>query len=104
MPQAALGCDVQIPTIDGGVSKVRIPAGSQPGKRLRLSRKGMPSLRDRNSARGDMYISLDVETPTDLSPEQRRLLERFEELSQPKDAKDGSLGEKVKGFFDDLKG
>ena len=104
MPQAALGCDVQIPTIDGGVSKVRIPAGSQPGKRLRLSRKGMPSLRDRNSTRGDMYISLDVETPTDLSPEQRRLLERFEELSLPKDAKDGSLGEKVKGFFDDLKG
>ena len=104
MPQAALGCDIQIPTIDGGVSKVRIPAGSQPGKRLRLSRKGMPSLRDRNSTRGDMYVTLSVETPTDLSAEQKKLLERFEELSQYKHAKDGSLGEKVKGLWDDLKG
>ena len=104
MPKAALGCEIKIPTIDGGVASVRIPAGSQPGKRLRMSRKGMPVLRDKNSARGDMYITLDVETPTDLTAEQRSLLEQFDALLDNGHPRDGSLGEKVRGFWDDLKG
>ena len=60
MTRAALGCDIEVPTIDGGAAKVRIPAGSQSGKRLRLNRKGMPVLRSRSQERGDMYVDLQV--------------------------------------------
>ncbi len=102
MPRAALGCTEQIPTIDGGVSKVQIPAGSQSGKRLRLAGKGMPSLQGRGRDFGNMYIELSVRTPTDLSGEQRRLLEKFVELSE--DDREPSLGDRVKGFWGTSKG
>lgn len=95
MTVAALGGDVEIPTIDGGRSKIKIPEGSQTGKRLRLRGKGMSVLRQ--SGRGDMFIELAVETPSGLTKKQRELLEDF--------AREGgdAISPESKGFFDKAK-
>ncbi|HMS93839.1 MAG TPA: molecular chaperone DnaJ, partial [Tabrizicola sp.] len=61
MPTAALGGEVEVPTIDGGMARVKVPAGAQTGKQMRLRMKGMPALRSSNA--GDMVIELAVETP-----------------------------------------
>ena len=95
MTVAALGGEVEIPTIDGGRSKIKIPEGSQSGKRMRLRGKGMSVLR--SSQRGDMYVELSVETPSGLNTRQRELLEEF--------AKEGgdAISPASKGFFDKAK-
>src|ERR671935_79650 len=79
MVTAALGGDFEIPTIDGGNSRVKIPAGTQSGRRFRLSGKGMPVLRSKQT--GDMYVQVLVETPQKLTKRQRELLTEFERLS-----------------------
>ena len=98
MVTAALGGDFEIPTIEGGNSRVKIPAGTQSGRRFRLSGKGMPVLRSKQT--GDMYVQVMVETPQNLTKRQRELLMEFEQLSshdtQPEAA--GFFG-KVKEFF-----
>ncbi|MBN1535719.1 MAG: molecular chaperone DnaJ [Anaerolineales bacterium] len=92
--QAALGAEVQIPTIDGPAT-LKIPAGSQPGKVLRLRGKGVPYLR--SNGRGDQLVLLNVEVPVRLNTEQREL---FEQLAK-------SLGSEVhpveRSFIDWLK-
>jgi len=81
MAVAALGGDVEMPTIDGGRKKVSIPAGAQTGKRLRLRGEGMSKLRRPN--RGDMIIELYVETPRNLNARQKELMEEFREECCP---------------------
>lgn len=92
--QAALGADVEIPTVDG-MDKLKIPAGSQPGKVIRVRNKGVPFLR--GNGRGDQLVVLNVEIPKHLNVEQRQL---FEQLAK-------SLGSEVRpqerGFLDWLK-
>ena len=79
MTTAALGGEFQVPTIDGGKTRVKIPEGTQSGKQFRLKSKGMPVLR--SSRIGDMYIQVVVETPRALTRRQRELLEEFEQAS-----------------------
>ena len=92
--QAALGTEVEVPTLEGKVS-LRVPEGTQNGKVMRLRGKGLPELR--GGERGDQYVRIFVEVPTRLSDEQRKLLERFAEVS----------GEEVspvtKGFLEKLR-
>jgi molecular chaperone DnaJ len=92
--QAALGAEIEVPTIDGP-TRLNIPAGTQPGKIFTLKGKGIPSLR--GSGRGDQHVIVNVDVPTRLSAEQRRL---FEELAH-------TLGSDVKpqerSFIDKLK-
>jgi molecular chaperone DnaJ len=76
MTQAALGDEIEVPVIDGSRAKVKIPAGTQTGDQFRLRGKGFSVLR--SAARGDMFIQVAVETPQNLSPKQRELLEAFE--------------------------
>ncbi|NLI26119.1 MAG: molecular chaperone DnaJ [Acetobacter sp.] len=76
MAQAALGTEIEVPVVDGGRAKVKIPAGTQTGEHFRLRGKGFSVLR--SSARGDMYIQVTVETPQKLTKRQRELLEEFE--------------------------
>jgi molecular chaperone DnaJ len=76
MAQAALGGEVEVPVIDGSMTKVKIPAGTQTGEQFRLRGKGFSVLR--SAARGDMFIQVMVETPQHLSRKQRELLEAFE--------------------------
>jgi molecular chaperone DnaJ len=79
MTTAALGGEFQVPTIDGGKTRVKIPEGTQSGKQFRLKSKGMPVLRSPRI--GDMYIQVVVETPRNLTRRQRELLEEFEQAS-----------------------
>jgi len=103
MVTAAVGGEFEVPTIDGGKTKVKVPEGTQSGRRFRLGGKGMPVLRSRQS--GDMYVQVVVETPQKLTKKQRELLAEFERLSsnetQPESS--GFLG-KVKEFLDGLGG
>jgi molecular chaperone DnaJ len=103
MVTAAVGGEFEVPTIDGGKTKVKVPEGTQSGRRFRLGGKGMPVLRSRQS--GDMYVQVVVETPQKLTKRQRELLAEFERLSsnetQPESS--GFLG-KVKEFLDGLGG
>ena len=101
MITAALGGEVEVPTIDGGKSRVKVPAGTQAGKQLRLRGKGMPALR--GGGAGDMLIELAVETPVNLTAKQKELLEEFEKLAADNNPEESSFFAKVKGFWDGMK-
>ena len=79
MIKAALGGEFEVPTIDGGNTRVKVPEGTQSGRRFRLQGKGMPVLRSKQT--GDMYVQVLVETPQKLTKRQRELLDEFERLS-----------------------
>jgi len=99
MVTAALGGEFEVPSIDGSQVRVKVPGGTQVGRRFRLSSKGMPVLRSKQS--GDMYVQVAVETPQNLTKRQRELLVEFEKLSsehtQPESA---SFFSRVKDFLD----
>lgn len=102
MASAALGGDIEVPTIDGGRSRVKIPAGSQSGRQMRLRNKGMPALR--GGGQGDMFIELAVETPVNLTSKQKELLREFENLGEDKNnPESSSFFKKVKSFWDGMK-
>ncbi len=102
MITAALGGEVEVPTIDGGKSRVKVPAGTQTGKQLRLRSKGMPALR--GGVAGDMMIELAVETPVNLTSRQKELLTEFEKVGAENNNPEGSsFFAKVKGFWDGMK-
>ena len=101
MITAAIGGDVEVPTIDGGRSRVKVPAGSQSGRQMRLRSKGMPALR--GSGTGDMFIELAVETPVNLTSKQKELLREFEDLSEENNPQLSSFFSKVKKFWDGVK-
>jgi molecular chaperone DnaJ len=94
---AALGGDVEMPTIDGGKMRVSIPEGAQTGKRMRLKGKGMPSLR--GGANGDLVVELFVETPTNLTARQKELLKQFADECCPS----GKCHPESQGFFKKVK-
>jgi molecular chaperone DnaJ len=79
---AALGTSIEIPTIDGGKAKIKIPSGTQSGKQFRLKGKGMPYMR--GSGTGDLYVQVNTEVPVSLNKEQKELLEKFREIENEK--------------------
>jgi molecular chaperone DnaJ len=95
MTTAALGGEFEVPTLDQARAKVKVPAGTQPGQRVRLKGKGMPVLRSKDM--GDLYVQLDIETPQNLSRRQRELLEEFARLETEETSPNSG------GFFDKLK-
>jgi molecular chaperone DnaJ len=99
MTTAALGGQIDAPTIDGGKTRVKVPEGTESGKQFRLKGKGLPVLRSK--VVGDMYIQVEVETPKNLTARQRELLESFERESN-KETSPHSSGffAKVKEFFE----
>ncbi|MBD9526098.1 MULTISPECIES: molecular chaperone DnaJ [Paracoccus] len=107
MISAALGGEIEVPTIDGGRSRVKIPPGTQSGKQLRLRGKGMPPLRHgpgMNGEAGDMLIELSVETPVNLTARQRDLLREFEAIQADNSPQTQGFFHKIKGFWDEMKG
>jgi molecular chaperone DnaJ len=102
MVSAALGGDIEVPTIDGGRSRVKIPEGSQTGRQMRLRGKGMPALR--SGGTGDMFIELNVETPVKLNGRQKELLREFADLSEENNPQSSSFFSSVKSFWDSMKG
>ncbi len=101
MTSAAIGGDIEVPTIDGGRSRVKVPAGSQSGRQMRLRGKGMPMLR--GGTPGDMYIELAVETPVNLTSRQKELLREFEKLGENNNPESSTFFSKVKTFWDSMK-
>ena len=95
MTTAALGGHIDVPTVDGGKTRVKVPEGTETGKQFRLKGKGMPVLRSKVT--GDMYIQVEVETPKNLTARQRELLESFERESH------GETSPHSAGFFTRVK-
>ena len=102
MGTAALGGSIEVPTIDGGRTRVQIPEGSQSGRQMRLRGKGMPALR--GGGHGDMFIELAVETPVRLTARQKDLLREFEALSEENNPESSNFFSSVKNFWDSMKG
>jgi molecular chaperone DnaJ len=92
--QAALGSEVVVPTLDGK-ENLRIPEGTQTGSIFRLKGKGMPALGGRG--RGDLFVSVNIVTPTKLNREQKRLLEELSKLETT------DINEADKGLFNKVK-
>src|SRR5712675_1081228 len=101
MVTAALGGSFDVPTIDGGKTKVKVPEGTHSGGRFRLAGKGMPVLRSRE--RGDMYVQVVVETPQKLTKRQKELLQEFDKQSSTETQPEAAgFFSKVKEFLDGL--
>ncbi|MBN9435588.1 molecular chaperone DnaJ [Bosea sp. (in: a-proteobacteria)] len=95
LTSAALGGEIEVPTLNGEKARVKIPEGTQTGKQFRLKGKGMSVLRSRDF--GDLYIQVLVETPQKLTARQRELLLEFERESS------GATHPESAGFFGRVK-
>lgn len=100
-PTAALGGEMDIPTIDGKTLKIKIDSGTQPGKTMRLRGKGLPAVQGYGNGNGDLVVNISVYVPKTLSRDERKALEEFKESdnfkgdSQTKD----SIFNRFKNYF-----
>lgn len=96
--EASLGAKKEIPTLSGGTCRLTIPEGTQSGKTLRIKGEGIPNVH--GQGKGDMLVTLIVETPTKLSDKQKELLKEFAETEAPANFPSRrSFWEKLKSFF-----
>ena len=103
MTTAALGGQIEVPTLEGATTRVKVPEGTESGKQFRLKGKGMPVLR--TARLGDMYIQIQVETPQNLTRRQRELLEEFEKESHRETSPESAgFFSRVKDFFEGKSG
>ena len=105
MMTAALGGDIEVPSIDGSRNNVKIPAGTQTGQQFRLKAKGMNIMRSESF--GDLYIEIFVETPVNLNSKQKDLMKKLaEDLGSDKNGhspESSSFMQKMKDIWSDLK-
>ncbi len=102
MATAALGGEIEAPTIDGGRVKIKIPEGAQTGRKFRLRGQGMSQLR--RKGRGDMFVDLRVETPTNLTPRQKELMKEFCAAGDGNDCpQSNNFFDKAKDFWDNIR-
>ena len=95
--QAALGAEIEVPTLDGKV-RYRVPEGTQSGTTFRFKGKGMPYVGYKN--RGDQLVTVIVEVPTRLTREQKELLKKFDEAAEGANSKKKTFAEKMKKLFE----
>ncbi|OVE77455.1 molecular chaperone DnaJ [bacterium F11] len=94
-PLAALGGEMEVPSLDGTV-RLKIPAGTQPGVRFRVSERGLPHLKARG--RGDLYVNVQVEVPKKLKKEEKKLIQDLaNKLGEKRISKDDNVFRKVFG-------
>jgi molecular chaperone DnaJ len=99
---AALGGTIEVPTVEGTMTRVTVPPGTQSGHRFRLKAKGMTVLR--SPLRGDMFVQAVVETPVNLTKRQQELLREFEKEGGGKtNPESEGFFARVKEFFEDLR-
>ena len=100
-PTAALGGEVEIPTIDGTRLKVKLDNGTQPGKTLRLRGKGLPAVQGYGSGKGDLVVNISVYVPKTLSREEKEAVERFKQSDNFKGDKQtrDSIFQRFKNYF-----
>ena len=100
-PTAALGGELEIPTIEGSKLKIKIDGGTQPGKTLRLRGKGLPAIQGYGTGHGDLVVNISVYVPKTLSREEKEAIEHFRESDNfkgDKQTKD-SIFQKFKNYF-----
>ncbi|WP_425362716.1 molecular chaperone DnaJ [Candidatus Tisiphia endosymbiont of Hybos culiciformis] len=96
--KAILGGEIEVPDIEGGKVRLKIPAGTQNGEQLRLKGKGMSKVR--STIRGDMFAHMHIEIPKNLTKKQKELLELLDkELTSDKDEDDASFFNKMKNLW-----
>lgn len=98
--QAVIGDEVEIPTITGDTVSMKIPAGTQPGEKLRVRNHGLP--RVDGYGRGNLVVQMQIDVPRKITSEQRELLDKFDELEtgkKPKKDQKKTIFEKVKDIF-----
>lgn len=104
MTTAALGGEIEVPTVNGGRARIKIPEGTQSGSQFRLRGKGMSIMRA--EARGDMFVQVHVETPVNLTKAQKDILQQFEKAGggdvKNHSPESQSFFSKVKDFWEDL--
>lgn len=100
-PTAALGGDVEIPTIEGTKLKIKIEPGTQPGKTLRMRSKGLPAVQGYGSGRGDLLVNISVYVPKTLSKDERKALEEMRDSDNFKgdSATKKSIFDRFRNFF-----
>ncbi len=104
--KAALGGEIEVPTIDGTRASVKIPAGTQTAQQFRMRGKGMRMLR--SNSRGDMYIEIFVETPVNLNKKQQNLLKELDKSMNNSGSRNinspqsNNFFQKIREFWDDL--
>jgi molecular chaperone DnaJ len=101
IPTAALGGEVEIPTLDGGKLRIKIENGTQPGKTLRLRGKGLPSVQGYGSGKGDLVVNISVYIPKTLSRDERESMLQFQKSDNfkgDKQTKD-SIFQRFKNYF-----
>jgi molecular chaperone DnaJ len=106
--EAALGVEKEVPTLDGGTERIKVPQGTQPGAEFRIRGKGVPHLHG-NNRRGDLRVLVNLQVPQALDPEQRKLLEELAiSLNSSQSGNDSSGdqdgdGDGDKGIFEKIK-
>lgn len=100
-PTAVLGGTVEVPTIDGGKVKIKIEAGTQPGKTLRLRGKGLPSVQGYGNGTGDLVVNISVYIPKELSSSEKKAIESFRDSDNFKGDKETkkSIFDRFKNYF-----
>jgi molecular chaperone DnaJ len=100
-PTAALGGDIEIPTIEGNKLRVKIDAGTQPGKTLRLRGKGLPVVQGYGSGKGDLVVNISVYVPKTLSRDEKEAIQRFSSSDNFKGDKQtrDSIFQRFKNYF-----
>ena len=100
-PTAALGGNVEIPTIDGSKVKIKIDPGTQPGKTLRLRGKGVPAVQGYGGGTGDVVVNISVYVPKTLSRDEKEALEIMKQSDNFKgdSSTKKSIFEKFKNYF-----
>ena len=100
-PTAALGGEVDIPTIDGRTLKVKIDSGTQPGKTMRLRGKGLPAVRGYGNGNGDLVVNISVYVPKTLSHDEKKAIEAFKDSDNFKGDKQTkeSIFQRFKNYF-----
>ena len=100
-PTAALGGDIEIPTIEGNKLRVKIENGTQPGKTLRLRGKGLPAVKGYGSGRGDLVVNISVYVPKTLSRDEKEAIQRFKESDNFKGDKQTreTIFQRFKNYF-----
>ena len=100
-PTAALGGDVEIPTISGGKVRMKIEPGTQPGKTLRLRGKGLPAVQGYGRGNGDLIVNISVYVPKTLSRDEKKALEEMKKSDNFKgdSATKQSIFQKFRNYF-----
>ena len=100
-PTAAIGGDVEIPTIEGTKLKVKIESGTQPGKTLRLRGKGLPAVQGYGHGKGDLVVNISVYVPKTLSREEKEAIMKFKNSDNFKgdSSTKKSIFDKFKNYF-----